>query len=92
MALDGVLPGFKHFLVGLFFMSYAFLIVDLGELSGPFVVHLRLQLSANLTVALTHLPKNVGLVLLPGHSVSHGLCSERSVLSFNFALQICLLV
>lgn len=64
------------------------MIFNLGELGCPFVVHLGLQLAADLAVALTHLPQDISLVLLSGHRVGHGLLGERVVLSVNFGLQV----
>jgi len=53
----------------LFFVFYASLVLDLGELGGAFVVHLALQLSANITVAFADLSEDVGLVVLSGQGI-----------------------
>jgi len=92
VALDRALPRFKHFLVGLFFICYAFLVVYLGELSCALVIHLGLKLPPNLTIPLTNLPKNVSLVLLASHRVCHGLRRKGLVLAFDLSVKVTLLV
>jgi len=88
VALDSALPCFKHFLVGLFFICYAFLVIDLGELSGPLVIHLGLQLPANLTIPLANLPKNVSLVGFASACVRHGLLGEGLVLALDLGIKV----
>jgi len=83
---NGVFPGFKHFLVVLFFSSYAFLIVKFGELGGAFIVHFGLDVTADLSVAFTNLTKNVSLVSLLVHGNRHCLLSVGLILSINLSL------
>jgi len=88
VALDSALPCFKHFLVGLFFSCYAFLVFKFGELGGTLVIHLGLQFSANLTVPLANLPENVSLVLFPRQRISHGLLLEGYVLAVDLGIKV----
>lgn len=86
MALNGVFPGFKHFLVVLFFISNALLILKFSELGGAFIVHFLLNVTADLTVTLTYLTKNVSLVCLLGQGSGHSLLGEGLVLRLNLQL------
>lgn len=92
MACDSALPCFKHFLVGLFFSCYAFLVIKFGKLGGALVIHLGLQFPANLTVPLANLPENVGLVLFPRQRISHSLLGEGLVLALDLHVKVCFLV
>lgn len=76
----------------MFFVFYASLVLDLSELSGAFIVHLALQLSANITVAFADLSEDVGLVVLSGQGVGQLLLRESVVLSVDFSVQVLLLV
>jgi hypothetical protein len=69
----------------LFFSSYAFLIVKFGELGGAFVVHFRLDVTANLSITFANLTENVSLVSLFVHGNCHCLLSEGLVLGFNLS-------
>lgn len=86
MTCNGVFPGFKHFLVVLFFSSYAFLVFKLSELGGAFVVHFRLDVATDLSVTFANLTENVSLVSFLVHSNGHCLCSEGLVLGINLGL------
>jgi hypothetical protein len=68
----------------LFFICDAPCVLDLCELCGAFVVHLGLQISANLTVAFADHPENIGLVVLSGKGIGHLLVCEGLVLALNF--------
>lgn len=92
VTVDGVLPSLKHFLVGLFFISNTFLVFDLGKLGGSLVVHLSLEVSADLSVTLTDLSEDVSLVGLLVHG-DHGSCGhEGLVLTGDFSLNVGLVV
>jgi hypothetical protein len=86
VTVDGVLPSLKHFLVGLFFISNTFLVFDLGKLGGSLVVHLSLEVSADLSVTLTNLSEDVGLVGLLVHGDHGSLGHESLVLTGNFSV------
>jgi hypothetical protein len=89
---NGIFPGFKHFLVVLFFISDAFLIVKLGQLCGTFIVHFLLDIAADLSITLTNLTKNVSLVCLLVHRDSHGFLSKGLILSINLCLVLVSLI
>lgn len=76
----------------MFFVFYASLVLDLGELSSAFIVHLALQLSANITVAFADLSEDIGLVVLSGEGIGQLLLREGLVLSVDFSVQVLLLV
>lgn len=76
----------------MFFVFYASLVLDLSELSSAFIVHLALQLSANITVAFADLSKDVGLVVLSRQGVGQLLLLEGLVLSVDVSVQVLLLV
>jgi len=86
VTIDGVLPSLKHFLVGLFFISNTFLVFDLGKFGGSLVVHLSLEVSADLSVALTHLSEDVSLMGLLVHGHHGGLGHEGLVLAGHFSV------
>lgn len=94
VTINGVLPSAKHFLVGLFFISNTFLVFDLGKFGGSLVVHLSLEVSADLSVTLTDLSEDVSLVGLLVHSLHSSLSHEGLVLAgdlgFDDSFLVCL--
>ena len=56
MTLDCALPSVEHLIIVVLFHVDASLVLDLGELGGPFLIHAILQVAAHRAVALTHLP------------------------------------
>lgn len=56
MTLDCALPSVEHLIIVVLFDIDAPLVLDLGQLGGPLLIHAILQVSAHSAVALTHLP------------------------------------
>jgi hypothetical protein len=86
VTIDGVLPSLKHFLVGLFFISNTFLVIDLGKLGGSLVVHLSLEVSTDLSVTFADLSEDVSLVGLLVHRDHGSLGHEGLILTGHFGV------